>query len=98
MSLEVYIACTAVALLPAHLPSDVKWQAHSTGSYTTGNDRENWTIEVWLLDTPKERQGLDLPSGTKSVVGVSIQGSGKGDALAQTVVDTVSERCKGAML
>lgn len=97
MSLEVYIACAAVALLPADLPSDVKWQAHQTGSFTTGNDRENWMIEIWLLKTPREVEHLDLPSGTKTVVGVSIQGSGKGDDLAQKVVDTLMERCKGTM-
>lgn len=98
MSLDVFVACASAALLPAHLPTDVKWQTHQTGSYTTDNSRENWIIEVWLITEPKQLEGMELPSGTKSVVGVSIQGSAKADEIAQKVVDTISARCHGAML
>jgi hypothetical protein len=98
MSLDVFVACTGIALLPAHLPADVKWQAHQTGSFTTENLRENWIIEIWLVTEPKQLQAMSLPSGTKSVVGVSIQGSSKADETAQKVVDVLSERCHGVLL
>lgn len=98
MSLDVFVACASAALLPAHLPTEVKWQADRTGSYSTANLNEDWVIEVWLLKDPEQLAGLELPPGTKSVVGISIQGSSKGDEVGQKVVDSISARCRGAML
>lgn len=98
MSLDVFVACAGMALLPAHLPTDVKWQSHQTGSYTTANLAESWIIEVWLLKEPKDLEGFASPAGMKSVVGVSIQGSSKADDIAQRIVDTIAARCHGEML
>jgi len=97
MSLDVFIACASIAALPAHLPDDIKWQSHSTGSFTTDNAAENWLIEVWVLK-PSELKSFALPAGTKSVVGISIQGSAKGDDAAQKALDTVQSRCSGTVL
>lgn len=98
MSLDVFVACAGIALLPAHLPADVKWQAHQRGSFTTDNVREAWSIEVWLVSEPEKLQGVPLPATTKSVVGISIQGSSKADETAQRIVDVLSERCHGILL
>lgn len=98
MSLEVFVACAGAALLPAHLPTDVTWRSDQAGSYTTDNLEENWIIEVWLITEPKELQGLMVPTGTKSVVGVSIQGSDKADELAERIVESISARCDGTLL
>ncbi|MFT3724141.1 MAG: hypothetical protein QM773_11180 [Hyphomonadaceae bacterium] len=98
MSLDVYIACAGAAMLPADLPTDVSWKSYDSGYYTTDNLQENWRIDVWVLTKPKQLEGLKLPEGTKSVVGISIQGSNKGDGIAQNVVDRISARCRGALL
>lgn len=94
--LDVLVECANEAIFPANLPTDIRWQAHRSGSYTTENALENWIIEVRLIQRePRELDGLVLPFDTKSVVGVSIQGSSKADVTAQKVVDAISASCHG---
>ena len=99
MSLDVFVACAASVMLPAHLPAGETWTRHDTGSFTALHVNESWVLEVWLVDDPKALGDFDLPTDAKWVVGFSLQGDNeKGLPLLEKTVDAIAKSCDGMLL
>ena len=99
MSLDVFVACAASVALPSHLPADFTWKHWDTGSYTTEIVGQDWILEVWLIEDPKQLQQFALQANKKRVVGISLQGNDDaGFQRLEKTAETIMKNCEGVLL
>jgi hypothetical protein len=99
VSLDIFVACAAAVSLPSDLPTDITWKTWKTGSFTADKPNSDWSVEVWLVNDPKQLDQMHLPPGTRQVVAFSLGGNDdEGFALLERVYEAVYTKCDGTLL